>query len=173
MGSEPRFVSGRGFQAVRPLFHWGFAQSETKRVFLRMSLGKRRASPPPYTVSAKKDPFNFNGLGASNNQPQTVAPANRSPFTPPQTHSNRQGAISHTTVILSPSLFSARLKAHVAAFSQSSDGGFEVNAGLIRVADNDVPATPPSQRLSFTVPRHHRIWRDLMVRNPHSFDGAS
>jgi len=28
------------------LFYWGYAQSETKRVFFMASLGKRRAQPP-------------------------------------------------------------------------------------------------------------------------------
>ena len=46
MGSDPRFVSGVVCQAGRPMFHWGCAQSETKRVFFRVSLGKCRASPP-------------------------------------------------------------------------------------------------------------------------------
>ena len=46
MGSEGHFVSGVVCQAGRPLFYWGYAQSETKRVFFRVSLGNPRASPP-------------------------------------------------------------------------------------------------------------------------------
>lgn len=46
MGSDPRFGSGVGFEAFRPLFYWGSPQTETKRVFSGLSLGKPRASPP-------------------------------------------------------------------------------------------------------------------------------
>jgi len=46
MGSDPRFVSGAVCQAARPMFHWGCVQSETKRVFFRVSLGKRGTQPP-------------------------------------------------------------------------------------------------------------------------------
>jgi hypothetical protein len=33
-------------RALRPSVYWGYAQSETKRVFFMASLGKRRAQPP-------------------------------------------------------------------------------------------------------------------------------
>ena len=46
MGSDPRFGSGVGFEAFRPLFYWGSPQTETKRVFSGLSLGNPRASPP-------------------------------------------------------------------------------------------------------------------------------
>ena len=46
MGCDPRFGSGAGLEAVRPLFYWGSRQNETKWVFSGVSLGNPRASPP-------------------------------------------------------------------------------------------------------------------------------
>ena len=46
MAPHGRFGSGVGFAGLSPLFSWGFAQCETKRVVSGLSLGKRRASPP-------------------------------------------------------------------------------------------------------------------------------
>jgi hypothetical protein len=46
MAPQGRFGSGVVFAVLSPLFPWGFAQCETKRVVSGLSLGKRRASPP-------------------------------------------------------------------------------------------------------------------------------
>ena len=48
---------------------------------------------PPYTVLARRDPFNINGLDVSQNRPETVFSNNRLPFSTLQTRLNRLGSL--------------------------------------------------------------------------------
>jgi hypothetical protein len=50
-----------GFCGPQPLFSWGFAQCETKRVVSGLSLGKRRASPPSIRFQPERN-RTINGL---------------------------------------------------------------------------------------------------------------
>ena len=108
MGSDPRFVSGVVCQAVRPLFHWDFVQSETKRVFFTVSLRKRGTSPPRIRFQPGGT-RKINGLGAEAHPvSHLVALANETDRSTPSSHDHPSA--SHSPCDLGAKLHSPQKK---------------------------------------------------------------
>jgi len=108
MGSDPHFVSGVVCQAIRPLFHWGCAQSETKRVFFTASLGKRSAQPPRIRLWPGRT-RTINGLGVEAHPVSQLAPsANETDRSTPSSHDHPSA--SHSPCDLGPKLHLPRKK---------------------------------------------------------------